>query len=98
MISNVGLSTQPGSDPRAQLKQATAAFEAVFARQLISSMRASSLGDDLFGSDAANQFRDMSDERLADSMAQSGALGLASIMEKQLSALLPQSPASEAAK
>jgi len=76
---------------RAQLKAAAQSFEAVFARQLIGSMRTSGLGDDLFGSEAADQFRDMSDSRLADSMASSGALGIAALLERQLSALVPAS-------
>ena len=57
-------------------------FEAIFLRQMIASMRSPSLGDDLFGSDASNQFRDMSDARLADSMA--GKFGIAKLLEKQL--------------
>ena len=56
-------------------------FEAIFLRQMIASMRAPSLGDDLFGSDASDQFRDMSDARLADSMA--GGFGIAQLLEKQ---------------
>ena len=56
-------------------------FEAIFLRQMIASMRAPSLGDDLFGSNASNQFRDMSDARLADSMA--GSFGIAQLLEKQ---------------
>ena len=57
-------------------------FEAIFLRQMIASMRAPSLGDDLFGSNASNQFRDMSDARLADNMA--GSFGIAQLLEKQL--------------
>jgi peptidoglycan hydrolase FlgJ len=57
-------------------------FEAIFLRQMIATMRAPSLGDDIFGSDASNQFRDMADARLADSMA--GQFGIAQLIEKQL--------------
>ena len=57
-------------------------FEAIFLRQMIAAMRNPSLGEALFGSDAANQFRDMSDARLADSMA--GQFGIARLLEKQL--------------
>ena len=65
------------------LRKAVQAFEAVFARQIISSMRTPSLGEDLFGSDAGSQFRDMADSRLADDMARKGSLGLADMMLKQ---------------
>ncbi len=57
-------------------------FEAIFLRQMIASMRSPSLGDDLFGSDAADQFRDISDARLADNMA--GKFGIAQLLEGQL--------------
>jgi peptidoglycan hydrolase FlgJ len=64
------------------LGQVAQQFEAIFLRQMIASMRGPSLGDDLFGSDASNQFRDMSDARLADSMA--GQFGIAQLLETQL--------------
>ncbi|SIN62739.1 flagellar protein FlgJ [Parasphingorhabdus marina DSM 22363] len=71
------------AEEKAELKAALQAFEAIFARQLVSTMRAGSLGDDLFGSAAGDQFRDMADSRLADDMASKGALGLADMMLKQ---------------
>lgn len=77
------------ADPRAQLKKAAQAFEAVFARQMIGSMRTASLGDDILGSDAGNQFRDMTDSRLADSMATGGSLGIAQMLLKQFEGRVP---------
>ncbi len=68
--------------PAATLRKAAQQFEAVFIRQMIGAMRTPSLGDDLFGSDASKQFRDMADARLADSMA--GRFGIATLLEKQL--------------
>ena len=68
---------------RAELKQAAKAFEAIFVRQMISSMRSASLGEDLLGSNASEQFRDMSDARVADNMAESGGLGIATMLLKQ---------------
>ena len=52
-----------------EVGQVAQQFEAIFLRQMIAAMRTPLLGADLFGSDASNQFRDMSDARLADSMA-----------------------------
>jgi len=72
--------------PDPALVKAVQAFEAVFARQLISSMRTASIGDDMFGNDAGEQFRDMADSRLADDMAKKGSLGLAEMMLKQFGA------------
>ena len=81
------VSTSPAAAPaqndRAKLKVAAQQFEAVFLRQMISSMRTASIGDGLLDSDASNQFRDMADARTADAMAQKGALGIADLLLKQ---------------
>jgi flagellar protein FlgJ len=73
---------------REQLKTAAKAFEAVFLRQMIGSMRQAKLGDDelLGGGRAAEQFRDMSDAKLADSMADRGGFGIADLLLKQFEA------------
>jgi flagellar protein FlgJ len=77
---------KPAEDPkRAQLAEAARAFEAVFLRQMIGSMRSASLGEDLLGSRSAEQFRDMGDARLADSMA--GSFGIAELLQKQFEGL-----------
>jgi flagellar protein FlgJ len=68
---------------RQELRQAAQAFEAVFIRQLIGSMRNARLADDMFGSQATEQFRDMADSRLADSMAQQGTFGIADLLTAQ---------------
>lgn len=68
---------------RQELRQAAQAFEAVFIRQLIGSMRNAKLADDMFGSQATEQFRDMADARLADSMSQQGTFGIADLLTAQ---------------
>ena len=80
-----GLGTsEAGSGPkRAELEKAAKAFEAVFLRQMIGSMRQAKLGDDLFGSQATEQFREMGDARMADDMADKGAFGIADMLLKQ---------------
>jgi peptidoglycan hydrolase FlgJ len=86
VVSDISPLHQPAAGPPPpkgeDLKAAAKKFEAIFLRQMIASMRAPSLGDEVFGSDAGNQFRDMSDARLADSMA--GKFGIAKMLEKQL--------------
>ena len=76
-----------GGDGNAQrtqeLRQAAQAFEAVFIRQLIGSMRNARLAEDMFGSQATEQFRDMADARLADSMSQQGTFGIAELLTAQ---------------
>lgn len=83
VISSSAPTTGVGPDNQAQLRQAAEAFEAVFLRQVIGSMRAAKLGDDLFGSAAADQFRDIADGRLADSMAHQGSFGIAEMLLQQ---------------
>ncbi len=78
----VSASTRANAPAQPALKQTAKQFEAIFLRQMIAAMRSPSLGDGLFGSDASNQFRDMSDARLADTMA--GSFGISALLEKQL--------------
>lgn len=76
--------TDPAAARReAQMRQAAEAFEAVFLRQVIGSMRQAKIGEDLFGSSASDQFRDMADARLADDMAARGSFGIAELLLQQ---------------
>jgi peptidoglycan hydrolase FlgJ len=85
MIDAVSSTATPAPAPndRAKLKAAAQQFEAVFLRQIISSMRSASLGDGLLDSSSSDQFREMSDARTADAMAQKGAIGIADMLLKQ---------------
>jgi flagellar protein FlgJ len=76
------------SPEMAKLKKTAQAFEAVFIRQMIGSMRSAGLGDGIFDSDATKQFQDMSDSQTADAMASKGALGIADLLVKQYGARL----------
>ena len=85
------------SPDQAKLKKAAQAFEAVFVRQLIGSMRsASGEGEGLFDSEATKQFQDMADSKTADAMAQKGALHIADMLVKQYGARLAGSAAAPA--
>ena len=55
-------------------------------RQMIGSMRQASLGEDLLGSRATEQFREMSDAKVADQMAANGSLGIAQLLLNQFEA------------
>ncbi len=91
-ISNIAATTAAApsvaSPDQAKLKKAAQAFEAVFVRQLIGSMRSASDGDGLFDSEASKQFQDMADSKTADAMAQKGALHIADMLVKQYGARL----------
>ena len=67
-----------------KLKSAAQAFEAVFLRQMIGSMRSASLGDGMFDNEGTETFQEMADSKTADGMAQKGVLGIADMLIKQL--------------
>lgn len=68
---------------RQQLVKAAQAFEAVFARQMIGAMRQANLGEDLFGSQSADTFRELQDAKLADNMTAGDGLGIAKMLIEQ---------------
>jgi peptidoglycan hydrolase FlgJ len=69
---------------KAKLKSAAQAFEAVFLRQMIGSMRQASLGDGMFDNGGTEQFQDMADSKTADAMSTHGVLHIADLLVKQL--------------
>ena len=91
MIGSVSIKSGALADPKAseldKLKAAAKQFESVFTRQMLKSMRAAKLSeDDLFGSDATDQFRDMQDSNFADQMSGKGSLGIGDLLVKQFEA------------
>jgi flagellar protein FlgJ len=98
---SAGATPSAASPETAKLKKAAQAFEAVFVRQLIGTMRSATDGDGLFDSEASKQFQDMADSKTADAMAQKGALHIAEMLVKQYGARLagtaaaPASPTSD---
>lgn len=78
---------------REQLRQAAQAFEAIFLRQMIGSMRNARLAEDVFGSSSSEQFRDMGDAQLADTMSRQGSFGIAELLLSQFNRTLAPAPA-----
>jgi flagellar protein FlgJ len=72
------------------MRKAAEAFEAVFLRQVIGSMRQAKLADDVFGSAATDQFRELADGKLADNMAGQGSFGIADLLLQQFGAVARQ--------
>ena len=70
---------------RAQLREAAKNFEAIFLRQMLSAARDSSIRSDLFGSNGSDTFRQMRDDAFADIASERGVLGLADMIEVQMS-------------
>ena len=83
---------------REALRGAAQQFEAVFLRQMIGSMRQAHLADDAFGSQATEQFRDMSDANLADSMSHQGVFGIAQMLLAQFDRRAAATPAATVAQ
>ena len=65
---------------RGNLEKAGKQFEAIFTQMMLKSMRATHLADDIFGSKAADTFRDMQDQKIAQSMAEHQPLGIGKAM------------------
>lgn len=71
------------------LNKAAAQFEALFINQMLKSARAAKLGDGLFDSEALNQFRDMQDAKLSETMAVHTPMGIGKALADFLKASQP---------
>jgi len=69
---------------RDNLEAAGEKFEAIFTGMMLKSMRAAKLSDGLFDSKSEEQFRDMMDQKLAQSMASHAPIGIGKAMVKFL--------------
>ena len=61
---------------RANLDKAGKAFEAVFTKMMLKSMRSTHLAEDIFGNKATETFRDMQDDQVATAMASAKPMGI----------------------
>ncbi len=80
------LTSRPAATHDPALRKAAQGFEAVFLREIIGSMRKGKLAEEMFGSSATDNFREMADARTAESIAKLGQFGIADMVEKQLGA------------
>ena len=68
-----------------KLREAASDFEAIFAQQMLKSMRDATLKSDLIKvSEGERVFREMLDQRRSEQLADSGSLGLGEMIYKQL--------------
>lgn len=70
---------------RESLEKAGQQFEAVFTGMMLKSMRKTKLAEGLFDTKASEQFRDMADQKLVESMAATTPLGIGRAMTAFLS-------------
>lgn len=85
-----GMTAAPNATDREKLHAVAKQFEAVFVRQMLAAARKTDFGgDDLFGGQALDTFRQLQDEHFADVAVDTGALGMATIIEAQMARFLP---------
>ena len=65
---------------RENLEKAGQRFEAIFVGMMLKSMRSASLATGIFDNKAGEQFRDMQDGKLAESMAATAPIGIGKAM------------------
>ena len=90
------LKAKAKTDPRAALKGATQQFEAYFMQTMLKSMRDTLSQDSMFDNDQTRFYTSMFDQQLGQNLAGSGSMGLARMLEAQLSKGLPESSAADA--
>ncbi len=79
------LRSQFKTDPQAGIKSAAKEFEALFLQMVMKSMRATTSQDGLMDSEASRFFTGMLDQQMAKDLSQTGSIGLAELLEQQLS-------------
>jgi len=86
---DLSLTTATGTE-RQKLAATAKQFEAVFVRQMLAAARKTDFGGDdaLCGGEAMDTFRQLQDEHFADLTAQTGTLGLATLIEAQMARFL----------
>lgn len=91
------LRAQFKNDPQAGVKAAAQEFEALFLQMVMKSMRATTSQDGLLDSESSRFFTGMLDQQVAKDISQTGTLGLAQLLETQLSRRLNGTAGQEAA-
>ena len=66
------------------LRQVAGQFEALFTQMMLKSMRQASLGDELFGSEQGDFYRDMHDQQLSILLSKGKGMGMSEMLFKQL--------------
>ena len=77
--------TERGGDSPAQLKEACQEFEAIFLGHILKCMRATIPSSTLFGKSTGQRiFEELLDDQVAGEMAHTGSLGLAELLQRDL--------------
>jgi peptidoglycan hydrolase FlgJ len=90
------LRAQARSEDPAALRQTAKQFEALLLQQMLKSMRAASLGDDVLGGEQTQFYQEMFDQQIAQHLAAGRGLGVADLMVRQMQLQTAPSPAPDA--
>lgn len=78
------LKARASEDAQGSLDQVARQFESLFVQQMLKSMRQAGLGEGLMDSEQSLFYRDMYDQQLAIHLSESGGIGLADVIKRQL--------------
>jgi flagellar protein FlgJ len=85
VASLASLKTQSRENPEEALKEVARQFESVFVTMMMKSMRDTLPKDGMFSSSQMETYQEMFDQQLSLDLAGEGGLGLASIIQRQMS-------------
>lgn len=83
------LKVEARANQKNALKEVAKQFESLFMNMMLKSMRDASMGDPIFDSNQSGMYRDMFDRQLALSLSKGHGMGLAEVLERQLSQQIP---------
>ncbi len=91
--NNFSSLTELKAAARADKKAATAEvakqFESIFLNMMLKGMREAKLAEGMFDGQAMEKYQDMHDKQLSVGLSQSGGIGLAAVIERQLNGIAP---------
>lgn len=82
--SSTNATKPPAHGAKTETESMAANFEAIFVRQMLSTMRTTSLGEGLFDGQGTKEFRDMQDSMVAENMADKGIFGIAELLNNHV--------------
>lgn len=83
-LASLRADARHGEDRAATLDKVAHQFESLFVNMVLKQMRKASLGEGLLDSQQSRFYRDIYDQQLSSHMADSGGLGLAEVIKRQL--------------
>jgi flagellar protein FlgJ len=84
------LKAQARDDSSAVLDKVARQFESLFTQMMLKSMRDAGLGEGIFDSKQTRFYRDMYDQQIALHLSESGGIGLAEVIKRQLGGETPE--------